>query len=78
MPAAILTAALLCLYFRFSTASDVYGTAGSLVILLIWIYWTGMILFFGTAFSCAWTKLFGTNPELEKDPSLPKEAASVS
>jgi membrane protein len=68
LPAAGLTAALLAasrylieIYLRVSTASEVYGAAGSLVMLLVWVYLTGMILFFGAAFSCAWTKIFGSH-----------------
>jgi hypothetical protein len=67
-PAAGLTAGLLSasrylidLYLSVSTSSEVYGAAGSLVMLLVWVYLTGMILFFGAAFSCAWTKRFGSH-----------------
>ena len=66
-PAAMLTALLLSLsryliefYLRFSTTSEVYGAAGSLVVLLIWIYINGMVLFYGAAFSRAWSETFGS------------------
>lgn len=66
-PAAMLTALLLSIsrylvefYLRFSTTSEVYGAAGSLVVLLIWIYMTGLILFYGAAFSRAWAETFGS------------------
>jgi membrane protein len=77
LPAAILTSLLLWLsrfsidlYLRFSTTSEIYGAAGSLVVLLIWIYWTCMILFFGAAFSCAWSKMLGSHSQLaEENPT---------
>lgn len=66
-PAAVLTALLLSLskfliglYLQFSTTSEVYGAAGSLVVLLIWIYMGGLVLFFGAAFSRAWSEIFGS------------------
>lgn len=66
-PAAILTALLLSLskfliglYLQFSTTSEVYGAAGSLVVLLIWVYMGGLVLFYGAAFSRAWSENFGT------------------
>ena len=66
-PAAMLTALMLSLsryliefYLRFSTTSEVYGAAGSLVVLLIWIYMCGLFLFYGAAFSRAWSETFGS------------------
>lgn len=66
-PAAILTAMLLSLsryliqlYLKISTASEVYGAAGSLVVLLIWIYMGGLVLFYGASFCRAWTETFGS------------------
>ena len=38
-------------YLRFSSTSEVYGAAGSVVVLLIWIYIIGLCLFFGASFS---------------------------
>ena len=52
-PAGLLTAALIGLsryligfYLRFSSTSEAYGGAGSLVVLLIWVYITGMVIFY--------------------------------
>lgn len=66
-PAGILTALLIAgsryligLYLKMSTTSEVYGAAGSLVVLLIWVYATGLIIFFGAAFSHAWAQVFGS------------------
>lgn len=70
LPAGVLTALLVAggryiiqLYLKLSTTSEVYGVAGSLVVLLIWIYITGMAVFLGAAFGRAWTRLFGSQSE---------------
>lgn len=67
IPAAMLTAVLVSgsryfidLYLGFSSTSEVYGAAGSLVVLLIWIYINGLVVFYGAAFSRAWTETFGS------------------
>ena len=66
-PAAMLTALFLSLsrylielYLHYSSTSEVYGAAGSLVVLLIWIYMSGLVLFYGAAFSRAWAENFGS------------------
>lgn len=41
---------LIALYLGHSTVATVYGTAGSLVALLIWVYYSCAILFFGAEF----------------------------
>ena len=41
----------LSLYLSYSNVSSTYGTAGSLAIILLWIYYSGMILFFGAEFT---------------------------
>ena len=67
VPAGVLTAMMVLgsryiiqMYVRFSSTSEVYGAAGSLVVLLIWIYIISMILFFGASFSHAWSITFGS------------------
>ena len=89
-PAGLLTAALVAssrylieLYLRFSSTSEVYGAAGSLVVLLIWVYVTGMIVFYGAAFSHAWAVTFGSHAEsdepvaeLAKPPLVPERRVS--
>jgi len=66
-PGAFLTAALftlgkyvLGLYLGTSSVSSSYGAAGSLVILLLWVYYSAQILFFGAEFTQVWANRFGT------------------
>lgn len=87
-PAGVLTALLVVasryligFYLDFSTASEVYGAAGSLVVLLIWVYMTGLVIFYGAAFSHAWTDTFGSRSELntsgaESSAELPETGTS--
>ncbi len=47
------------LYIARSNVGTTYGTAGSLVILLLWIYYSAMILYFGAEFTKAYAIKFG-------------------
>lgn len=47
-------------YVELSMTNEVYGPAGSLVVLLIWVYMTGLIVFLGASFSRAWANTFGS------------------
>jgi membrane protein len=72
LPAAMLTAILISvsryliqLYLQFSKTSEVYGAAGSLVVLLVWVYMTGLVVFYGAAFCRAWAEIFGSRFEAQ-------------
>ncbi len=67
IPAGVLTSMLVLgsryiiqLYLKFSSTSEVYGAAGSVVVMLIWIYIISMVLFYGASFSHAWSLTFGS------------------
>ena len=45
---------LIGFYFSKSDPASVYGAAGSVVLLLLWVYYTCLILFFGAEFSVNW------------------------
>lgn len=85
VPAAGLTAVLLTgsrslidFYLQLSTASEVYGAAGSLVLLLVWIYLTGQVIFFGACFSCAWAEHLGAEMGLVDKPVCSEAARQIS
>lgn len=80
-PAGIVTSGLVAvsrylikLYLQFSSTSEIYGAAGSLVVLLVWVYVTGMMVFFGAAMSRSWHDTFGS-PE---DPAASDETSAAS
>lgn len=54
---------LIGLYLTYSSVSSTYGAAGSLVILLVWIYYSAMIFFFGAELSQIYTSRFGSGRE---------------
>jgi len=86
IPAGILTSMMVLgsryiiqLYLKFSSTSEVYGAAGSLVVMLIWIYIITMVLFYGASFSHAWSLTFGSRALSEPPPSeapKPEKAAT--
>lgn len=47
-------------YFAYANVSAAYGAAGSLVVLLLWIYYTSQIFFFGLEVTYTYAKEFGS------------------
>jgi len=45
----------LTLYFRYGTPTSAFGAAGSLAAVLLWVYYSAFILFFGTEFTKVWS-----------------------
>lgn len=62
---------LLGIYFAYTTLASVYGAAGSLVILLLWVYFSAQILFFGAEFTYVYASQRGTpvQPARYAEPS---------
>ena len=59
---AIMTAGLftigkygLALYFKYGTPTSAFGAAGSLAAVLLWVYYSAFILFFGAEFTKVWS-----------------------
>ena len=51
---------LLGLYLGHGGFGSTYGAAGSLVIILAWFYYSGLILFFGAEFTKVYARKFGS------------------
>lgn len=49
----------LSIYFGAAEPESVYGAAGSIILILIWISYVSMILFFGAEFTRTWAVKFG-------------------
>ena len=47
-------------YLGRAGAGSVYGAAGSLVIVLLWVYYSSQLLFFGAEFTQVWTRRRGS------------------
>jgi membrane protein len=50
---------LIGLYLGHSSVGSVYGAAGSLVILLLWVYYSAQVLFFGAEFTQVYARRHG-------------------
>jgi membrane protein len=51
---------ILGLYLGKSGVASSYGAAGSLIVLLLWVYYSAQILFFGAEFTKAYANKFGS------------------
>jgi membrane protein len=45
-------------YFGKAQPASIYGTAGSIILILLWVSYSSMILFFGAEFTAAYAKKF--------------------
>ncbi|MCC7207981.1 MAG: YihY/virulence factor BrkB family protein [Anaerolineae bacterium] len=73
LPAALLAAtlftigrSLIGLYLGQSTIGSTYGAAGSLIAVLVWIYYSAQIFFFGAEFSRVYTERYGSRAKAHK------------
>lgn len=57
---------LIGLYLGQSAIGSVYGAAGSIVIILVWVYLSAQILFFGAEFTQVWSRRYG--PGIQPGP----------
>lgn len=68
------------LYLGQSSMASTYGAAGSVMVLLLWVYYSCQILLFGAEFTRLWSARHGVKPKpeafAEKDPDAihPKSA----
>ena len=58
---------LIGLYLGKSAVASVYGAAGSLVVIVVWVYYSAQILLFGAEFTKIWTRRRGSGFRVEKD-----------
>ncbi len=55
------------LYLSMSDVGSAYGAAGSLIIILAWIYYSALILFFGAELTQAWATEQGRSPRSQRE-----------
>lgn len=63
---------LIGLYLGRSTVASVYGAAGSLIVILLWVYYSAQIVFFGAEFTKVYSRraeLIAVPPRLNPDAS---------
>tara|TARA_R110002126_G_scaffold29853_1_gene98173 strand:+ start:175 stop:1068 length:894 start_codon:yes stop_codon:yes gene_type:complete len=57
---------ILAYYFSTAEPASVYGVAGSVILILLWVSYSSMILFFGAEFTAAYAKIYtGVVPPTE-------------
>lgn len=49
---------ILAFYFSTANPASVYGVAGSVILILLWVSYSSMILFFGAEFTAAYAKFY--------------------
>jgi membrane protein len=73
---------LIGIYLGRAGISSTYGAAGSLVILLVWVYYSAQIFFLGAEFTLAYAQTYGSHPcdrigrEVQVVDSMPKDPAN--
>ena len=55
------------LYLRLSVLLSVYGAAGSLVILLLWVYYSSQVYFLGAELTKVWARRYGSRAAVDED-----------
>ncbi len=70
---------LLGLYLGRTGVASTYGAAGSLVVVLLWVYYSAQIFFFGAEFTCVYTNRFGSvfRRNLTLNPPAPEKQIIV-
>ena len=63
------------LYLGQSTVATMYGAAGSMMILLLWVYYSCQIVLFGAEFTRVWAARHGV--KVKPEPFAVKDAAAV-
>lgn len=54
---------LIGLYINYSSTGSAYGAAGSLIVILVWVYYTAAILYFGAVFTRVYAEYTGARIE---------------
>jgi membrane protein len=59
------------MYLGKASFGSTYGAAGSLVIVLVWVYYSAQIFFFGAEFTQVYAGRFGSDPAKQRDKAKP-------
>jgi membrane protein len=69
--------ALLAYYLATAGVGSTYGAAGSLVALVVWVYYSAQIFFFGAIFTRTYSELFGSRQAVQPVPLAAKSASGI-
>jgi membrane protein len=65
---------LIGLYLGKASLGSTYGAAGSLVVVLVWVYYSAQIFFFGAEFTQVYSRLHGSDPLKGREKKQPARA----
>jgi membrane protein len=68
--------ALIGFYIGYSSLSSTYGAAASLVVILLWVYYSAQILFFGAEFTQVYANMYGSRIRSESTGRRTKPSVS--
>ncbi len=51
---------LISIYLRYTSVASAYGAAGSLIVMLLWVYYSAQIFFFGAEFTQVFANRYGS------------------
>lgn len=66
---------LIGLYLGHATIGSTFGAAGSVVVILIWVYYSAQVVLFGAELTQAWVKRVGAEVTGQPTPPVKKELA---
>jgi membrane protein len=66
------------LYIGKSAVASSYGAAGSILVLLLWVYYSGLILYFGAEFTKVFAERYGSRTKSRQPRATPKRFASAA
>ncbi|HEX2825507.1 MAG TPA: YhjD/YihY/BrkB family envelope integrity protein [Burkholderiales bacterium] len=73
---------LIGLYIGKSDMTSSFGAAGSMVLVMVWVYWSAQIFLFGAEFTWTYANLYGSRKEVAKRegtvPGAPQEVPAKS
>ena len=73
---------LIGLYIGKSDMTSSFGAAGSMVLMMVWVYWSAQIFLFGAEFTWVYANLYGSRREIAKKegtvPGAPQEVPAKS
>ncbi|MDQ3959013.1 MAG: YihY/virulence factor BrkB family protein, partial [Pseudomonadota bacterium] len=67
---------LIGLYIGHGSFSSTYGAAASLVVILLWVYYSAQILFFGAEFTQVYANTYGSRIRSESTGRLTQPSVS--
>jgi membrane protein len=65
-------------YLGRSALVSTFGAAGSIVLLLVWVYYSAQVFLLGAEFTWVYARRFGSRVGLDVPPPLPSAVAGVS